>query len=364
MFLTGILKTYNPEHSMKIITSSQIPVAVIGCGFGRNHIKILANGAGSFVLKTICDTNKERISQVLQLPECQGKDICVTTDCQTVFNDPEIQVVVLSLPHHLHKKFAIEAAKAGKHILIDKPLARNVEEGKAIIRACETADVQLMIAFNFRYDPMYQVMHEAVTSGKIGPVTLAVTRHYQMFYCPPGSNTNWRSAESVGGGAIMGSGVHNIDMLRHFFGDVAEVYAAGVFDENRLEAEAGAAVVFRCRNNTVVNFFCNWCVSSDFGVPEAASTFGEWEFYGRDGELRRHLDGKIKISRLDGTVEVLEVPSGSALQYLWMHFENALRTGSAPLTCGKDALETQKLIETVYQSMASHQVVTVDQNAD
>ena len=341
---------------MKKMDKPAINVAVVGCGFGKMHIRTLATGVGSFVLKKICDRDPERLKLASELPETQGKKIEYTADFDSVLADPDIDAVSLALPHHLHKDFAVAAARAGKHIMLDKPLARTVEEGEAIVRAAEAARVQLMVAFNFRYTPLYRTMHDTIASGALGPVILAATRHYQRFFYPGGSN--WRNGASVGGGAIMGSGVHNVDMLRYCLGEPREVYAAGVNDPQRLDAEAGASVVFRYRDNCLVDFFCNWCLSSEDRV-HAASKFGEWEFYGRDGELRLHLDGQLKISRLDHSVEVVEVPAGNPFVHLWAHFEACLRSGEAPLTSGADALWTQKLIAAIYRSMESGRPVEV-----
>ena len=341
---------------MKTLNKPEINVAVVGCGFGKVHIRTLASGVGHFVLKKVCDLDAERLKIAAELPETQGKKIAFISDIQQVLNDPEIDVVSLALPHHLHKEFALAAAKAGKHIMLDKPLARTVEEGEAIVRAAEAAQVQLMVAFNFRYTPLYRAMHDTIARGALGPVILAATRHYQRFFYPGGSN--WRNGASVGGGAIMGSGVHNVDMLRYCLGEPQEVYAAGVYDPQRLDAEAGASVVFRYKNNCLVDFFCNWCLSSEDRI-HAASKFGEWEFYGRDGELRLHLDGKLKISRLDHTVEEVEVPEGAPFVKLWEHFESCLRSGELPLTTGADALRTQKLIAAIYRSMQSGKPVEV-----
>lgn len=137
--------------------------------------------------------------------------------------------------------------------------------------------------------------------------------------------------------------------MRFCLGDPQEVYACGVNDSQRLDAEAGAAVIFRYASGTIVNFFCNWCKSSR--AKSAPQVLGEWEFYGRNGELRRLLEGELCISRLDDSVETLPIAEGSAFLNLWMHFEDCLRNGKTPLTNVEDALRTQRLIAVTYESM-------------
>ena len=336
---------------MKIVTKETIQVAVLGVGFGITHVKALAEQPGTLRLKMVCDQNEERLESAKQVLGEKAAGILFTKDYHDILNDPDIDVVDLALPHHLHQRFAEEFAAAGKHIMLDKPLARTEEEGKAIIEAARKNDVQLMVAFNFRFAPMYQAIQKRISDGVIGQVLLGLTRHNQRFFYPGGSN--WRNSASIGGGAIIGSGVHNIDFMRFCLGDPAEVYACGVNDAKRLDAEAGAAVVFRYANGTVVNFFCNWCKSSR--NIDASGVFGEWEFFGETGELRKVIDKGLCISRLDDSVEEVEYDKDATIlttfTNLWRHFEECLRTGKTPLTSGEEALKTQHLIAIVYESM-------------
>lgn len=336
---------------MKLVSKETIQVAVLGTGFGRIHVNTLVEKPGTLRLKMICDQDEARLETMRQSLGEKAAGIIFTRDYHDILKDPDIDVVDLALPHHLHRAFAEEFAAAGKHIMLDKPLARTEEEGKAIVEAARKNDVQLMIAFNFRFNPMYQEIQKKISSGAIGQVLLGLTRHNQRFYYPGGSN--WRNSKSVGGGAVIGSGVHNIDFMRFCLGDPAEVYACGVNDPQRLDAEAGAAVVFRYANGTVVNFFCNWCKSSR--TDDASRVFGEWEFFGSTGELRKLRDGRLCISRLDDSEEELEYDKNADIittfTNLWCHFEECLRTGKTPLTNGEEALKTQRLIGLVYESM-------------
>ena len=341
---------------MKQFTKETINVGVLGIGFGITHIRALAHGLGSLRLKTICDMKPERL-EIAKKELGSNSDVVLTQNYLDLLNDPEIDAVSLSLPHHLHQRFAEEAAAAGKHIMLDKPLARNEEEGRAIAEAVRKAGIQFMVAFNFRFSPGYQAIQKKIASGAIGKVLLALTRHDQRFFYPNGSN--WKNSQSVGGGAIIGSGVHNIDFMRFCLGDPEEIYACGVTDLKRLDAEAGATVVFRYASGTIVNFFCNWCKSSKILSP--SDRFGEWEFYGEDGELRATPDEGLFIGKLDDSVtKVLSDNDNWAFANLWLHFEDCLRTGKTPLTNIDEALKTQRLISAIYESMKTGKPVRFD----
>ncbi|MGI5868205.1 MAG: Gfo/Idh/MocA family protein [Kiritimatiellia bacterium] len=332
---------------MKKTTKSSISVGVIGVGFGWCHIQALLQKPGTLRLKYACDVDRARLEATkAKMPADCG--VIFTTDYMTVFHDPEIDVVALSLPHHLHRRFAIEAAQCGKNIMIDKPIAPTLEDAEAINKAVAAAGVQLAVAFNFRYDPFYASARRMLQEGAIGKVLLAVTRHYQAFNPPAASN--WRNAKSVGGGCVMGSGVHNIDMLRFCLGEPDEVFAYTVGDPKRIDAEAAATISFKYACGTIVNFLCNWVKSSSHRTPDPATMFGEWEFYGETGELRSHGDRNFRLTRLGGDPEPVARPGGDAMVNLWTHFEDCLRTGKTPLTNGEDATKTLALLLKVYES--------------
>ncbi|MBE6364362.1 MAG: Gfo/Idh/MocA family oxidoreductase [Lentisphaerae bacterium] len=335
---------------MKIPDEKIINVGVIGCGFGWFHIEAISDYPDHSVrVKTICDQSSEKLAMVKGWLGSKADGVVFTQNSREIMDDPDIDVVCISLPHHLHLPFVKEAAAAGKNIMLDKPMARNESEAAEIVEAVNNAGIQAMVAFNFRYHPQYQAMQQAIASGRIGKVLLSQSRHYQRFY--PAENSNWRNRESIGGGAIMGSGVHNIDFMRFCLGDPEEVYACAVNDYKRLDAEAGASVIFRYASGTVVNFFCNWCKSST--AVDAARKFGEWEFFGDNGELRLHEDGVLRICRLDNSAEELICDSTSQFLRQWEHFADCLRSGKTPLTNMEESFKTQHLIAKVYESMRS-----------
>ena len=213
--------------------NAPLAVAVIGGGFGRGHIAGFLADPDRFYLKGFCDRDPavvEFIQKNYSLPNsCR---IC--SDYQEILNDPAIDAVAVSLPHYLHETACVQAARMGKHILVDKPIARTLAEADHILEAVEKNNVTLMVAFNMRFWPPYQKMHDMISSDAIGRPIYAMTWHNQNFNPPAGAN--WRSKNSVGGGCVIGSGVHNIDLMRWFFGEPAEVFAYGTTDPQRLEA--------------------------------------------------------------------------------------------------------------------------------
>ena len=338
--------------------NASFKVGVIGCGFGRHHIQTLAEGVPHLTLAAVCDVDDNRLADQRKNPALRDKPIRFTSDYKDILNDPEIGIVSLALPHHLHEKFAVEAAAAGKHIMLDKPIARTLEEADRIIAAVERNHIILMVAFNFRFAPDYMRIREALQGGAIGRVLLAVTRHYQRF-CPP-AGSNWRNSASVGGGCVLGSGVHNLDMLRYCMGDPEEVFAYGVGDPQRLDAEAAATIVFKYASGAIGTFLCNWVKSSPSGSPDPASAFGEWEFFGENGELRQHLDGRLMTAKLGEEPAPLDiVDQTSPFRRMWEHLVDCIVNGKLPMTNCYEARASQELVLNVYESMRTGKPVRI-----
>jgi len=321
-------------------------VGVAGCRFGARHIRAVLQALPDlYNLRWICDTDEDRLHSLAS--DLKLGDGCrLSADYHDILEDPDVDVVSLSLPHHLHHVTAVEAAEAGKHIMLDKPIARTLEEADLIIRAAEKNGVQLMIAFNYRFDPLYRKMFDLLQEGAIGRPILANTRHYQAFNPPAGSN--WRNRESVGGGCVIGSGIHNIDMMRYLLGEPEQVFAYGVTDRQRLEAEAAAVIAFRYPENLAVNFLCNWV---DSGSGPSRLRCGEWELYGDRGDLTSY-DGQLRIGRDFGrTEEFIGDLEGNAFASMWRHFRECLESGEPPLTSGKEGRASLALVLKVHEAM-------------
>jgi UDP-N-acetylglucosamine 3-dehydrogenase len=142
--------------------------------------------------------------------------------------DPEIEAIDVCTPNHLHAPIAIAAARAGKHVIVEKPMALSVAEADAMVAAAREAGVVLMVAHNLRYVPIYETVKQVVSDGTIGR-PLAV-RGVFMHAGPDefwGATSDWFwQSDQAGGGALFDMGIHMIDLVRWFVGEpVAEVTA-------------------------------------------------------------------------------------------------------------------------------------------
>jgi predicted dehydrogenase len=168
----------------------------------------------------------------------------------------DIDAVHIILPHYLHAPTAVAAAKAGKHVLCEKPMANNLEECDEMIAATKKAGVKFMIAENHRFLPAHRCMKDALTRGLIGDVILA--RTYEGAYDNPEKICNpahWMfSYEKGGGGALQDQGVHKFAMLNWFLGEVesAQCWCGKALKSPPNKGEDTAMIHLRYKNGAMV----------------------------------------------------------------------------------------------------------------
>ena len=128
--------------------------------------------------------------------------------------DPDVDAVYIPLPNHLHAEWTIAAARAGKHVLCEKPLAMTAADAERMIEACQAEGVHLMEAFMYRLHPTWEAVRELVASGRIGELR-AVQSWFSYFNDDP---ANIRNIPEAGGGALYDIGCYSVSLSRMLFG--------------------------------------------------------------------------------------------------------------------------------------------------
>lgn len=161
----------------------------------------------------------EEFSSEFEIPKAYGS-------YEELLSDPDIQAVYIPLPNHLHCEWVIKAAKAGKHVLCEKPLGTDPKECRKMIDACNKAGVLLMEGFMYRLHPRTIVMKELLDSGKIGDVKtiVAVSTHLRP------TDGDVRFSGEKGSGVLMDVGVYCVNAARYLFGmEPSAVYGTASF---------------------------------------------------------------------------------------------------------------------------------------
>ncbi len=155
------------------------------------------------------------------------------TDYNELLKQPTIDAVLISLPTHLHAPCAISAAEEGKHVFLEKPLARNPEEGKRIISAARKNNVKLMVGYPLRFFSEFQNLKRKLESGALGDIQTAHAVsigsgpffHRAEIAIPRPVPKWWLKKELTGGGALIDLGSHMINLTRWYFGEVKTIKA-------------------------------------------------------------------------------------------------------------------------------------------
>ena len=228
-----------------------------------------------------------------------GADRCYTEDV-ALLADPEVDAVYIASPVAFHARQAMLAADAGKHILIEKPLALSSREGQSIVDHCAKRGVQIAAGLMMRFGSYVNAMREAIAQGRIGEV-VSCFAHFTCWY--PDIEGSWRQRkETAGGGALMDMGIHCIDLIRYVTGQevrqVAAMHDTLTFD---YEVEDSSTLLMRLEKGTLAT------VQSNFNIPDEASLW-RLEFFGTRGRLA----GRGVIGQVDGgSVDAVFLDRGS-----------------------------------------------------
>jgi len=214
-------------------------IALIGAGnVGKIHAQAIAS-LPEATLGVVCNRSPGKAQE---LAAKYGVPWC--TDYHEAIERPDVDIVDVCTPSGTHMEIAEAAARAGKHVIVEKPLDITLERVDRIIAACREAGVKLAGIFPSRFTQGVQVAHRAVRSGRLGRVTLLdayVKWHRTQEYYDTGG---WRGTWALdGGGALMNQSIHTIDLLQWFGGEIESVYGRVATLAHRMETEDTAAAV-------------------------------------------------------------------------------------------------------------------------
>lgn len=219
-------------------------VGMIGAGFmGKAHAMAYA-AMPMFFWPAPAITVRKMVADVT---EEAAKDAALrlgfesyTADWRDIINNPEIDIVDIVTPNDSHAEIAIAAARAGKHIICEKPLARGAEESKTMLDAVQAAGVKHMVAFNYRRTPAVALAKKYIDEGAIGKVLNFRGTYLQDWSADPNSPLSWRFQKSIAGSGTLGDiGTHVLDFARYLVGDIAEVMATTKTWINERPVQAG-----------------------------------------------------------------------------------------------------------------------------
>ncbi|HEY0780759.1 MAG TPA: Gfo/Idh/MocA family oxidoreductase [Gemmatirosa sp.] len=231
---------------MRIARDATVRVGLIGCGrISRNHVDAIARLDG-FALAAVADAVEARAQEV---GEANGVPWYASLDAM-IAGTP-FDLLAVCTPSGLHPAHGIAGARAGKHVLSEKPMAISLAGADALVRACDDAGVHLFVVKQNRLNPAVQLLKRAVDKGRFGRLFLANctvrwTRPQEYYDQAP-----WRGTWEFDGGAFMNQASHYVDLVQWLMGPVESVVAKTATLARRIEAEDVGAAVLRFRNGAL-----------------------------------------------------------------------------------------------------------------
>ena len=321
----------------------KVGLGLIGLGFiGNTHLKHSQKLVDARLV-AVADLSKKA------LRAAEGAGVSkVFADYKDLLKDPEVDAVIIALPTHLHLQCAKEAAEAGKHIFLEKPIARNVEEAEEIVSIARRDSVKLMVGYPLRFNSTFIDLKKEISSGTLGDVELAYASyvssgpffHRNEGYAPVPVPDWWFNKDLTGGGVLIDLGSHMMNLLRWYFGEVTAIRSRLGYRLN-MDFEDSATCMIKFENGTIAVMGVGW--------------------FSRDQTLKVDLFGTVKHITAEHhppnfIVTAAQVLTLGTSRYYWshlaelQHFVNCIVKDFSPSPSGEDGLRDLKALTKAYQN--------------
>lgn len=327
---------------------------IIGCGrISKRHLDLLGEGQISGAkLVAVCDNDPGRLEAARKSYDVRAYDTF-----EAMLADPQVGVVTVLTPSGMHAEHAIAAANAGKHVVVEKPMALRLEDADAMIAACDRAGVKLFVVKQNRLNVPVVKAREALEAGRFGKLVLGTVRvrwrRDQSYY----DQDQWRGTWAQDGGVLANQASHHVDLLEYFMGDVVSVHARASRALVDIEAEDTAIATLQFANGAL-------------GVIEATNAArprdleGSLSILGEGGAV---VIGGFAVNEMitwefseprPGDEEVLRKFSvnppnvyGYGHQAYYEHVVECLSNNSAALVDGLEGRRSLELITALYEAI-------------
>jgi len=320
-----------------------IGVAVIGCGLiGNKRVRALTDSR----LVVVADVERSRAERLAS----EHAGCAVSAKWDEAVCRADVGVVIVATTNDSLTPVALEAVKHGKHVLVEKPAARNQQELRPLLEAARQAGVVVKVGFNHRFHPSFQRARRLFDEGAIGPPLYVRARYGHGGRL--GYEREWRAQPTVaGGGELLDQGVHLIDLARWFLGEFSRVEGHAATFFWKMPVEDNAFLFLSTEQGQVA-----WLHAS---CTEWKNLFS-FEIFGRDGKLQVDgIGGSYGLERL--TLYRMLPEMGPPETTIWeypgedmswrdeyRHFLACIREGSSPSGSLDDAVAALGIVDRLY----------------
>jgi predicted dehydrogenase len=323
---------------------------MVGCGdIARVHADAWLTLGKKAVITAVSDVVAPSAEAMAQ----RVGGAAVYSDFRKLIEDPDVEAIDVCLPHHLHRDAIVAGARAGKHVICEKPLCLNLGEAEEIAAAVRAGGAMMMCAHNQLFDPAVQRARQMLAEGALGKVHFARTCDC-FSHTKPLSEWGWRAtAKTMGGGCLIDTGYHPSYLLLNLIGsEPVEVSAmGGRYKILTLDGEDSALVTVKFANGAMGEVLTSWA----WDWPD-----GSWQFQiiGEKGQLFGR-GRKLLYKPLGWQPATLELPQNNNFAAELEHFADSIAAGTQPLNTNVHGTAVLKLILGAYQAMDEKRIVSL-----
>lgn len=328
---------------------SRIRIALVGLGaIGRKHLELVEANSEFELVAACARTDGKR-----GLVERNG--VSFFTDYRTMLAQAKPEAVIDSSPTPEHCNVAVECARHGAHLLIEKPLAATIDEGEQIVQAVDAAGIRVLVGHHRRHNPLLQAAQAAVARGNLGVLKLAISLWTALkpdqYY-----DIEWRTG--TGGGPLLTNLVHDLDALRFICGDVDSVSAFTSSQTRGLRTSDTASAILRFKNGAMGNVAMSDVVAAPWAFELTSGEDSSFPNNDQNHLMLLGTEGSLAVPRMElwrhpggresgwrGALErsTLGVSAASPLERQLQHFGRVVRGDEAPLVTARDGLRSLAL---------------------
>ena len=340
------------------VDSKSVRVSVIGAGLiGEKHAQLIAAQDGC-TLAGICDVDPDRSSIARELA------VPFYRDLEELLQSEDPEGAVVATPNHRHAEVAEMCARRGVHVLIEKPIADNLEEASRIVRAAEESGIRVLVGHHRRYNPLIQRTQSAIQEGLLGDL-VGVSVLWALLKPDNYFDVEWR-CQRPGGGPTFINLIHELDSLRFICGEIRRVYAQSSSRVRQLEVEDSLTISITFENGSLGSLMASDSTPSPWSY-EAATHENPYYFHSEEncchflGTLGSLAFPKMELwsyARSDRRGwqhrlqrSTLTVTPADPLRVQLGHFCRVIRGREKPLIDGNDGTRSLAVALAVLESM-------------
>ena len=295
----------------------------------------------------VVDQNLERASSLAREYGCEAG-----TTWQDLVARPDLDVVVVATSHESLAPISLEALRASKHVLCEKPLAISSVEAQRLAEYASGSNFKLKAGFNHRFHPALHQAHALAHEGQIGRLLFIRCRYGHGGRL--GYDREWRAdPERSGGGELLDQGIHALDLFRWFLGEFSHVYAVVTTAFWKTPVEDNAFCTLRTSQGQVASLHASWTQWKNIFSFEVVGERGYLIAEGLGGSYgpERLLFGRRPLNFGKPDEQIIEFEEGeSCWAHEWSEFVAAIREDRRPLGDGYDGWQAFRLVQAAYES--------------